>query len=53
MFTAPALMEGHAQIESMAIPVPAAPASLVPTVSMKSMNVIPNPALTEASVKMR
>lgn len=39
-----ALMEVPAQIESMDIPVPVVRASLVPTVSMRSMSVIPNRA---------
>lgn len=47
-----ALMEGHAQIKSMATPVLAGQASLAPTVNMKSMSVTPSPASTEASVKM-
>lgn len=36
----------------MAIPVPAAQASLAPTANMKSMSVTPSPASMEASVKM-
>lgn len=47
-----ALMEEHAQIKSMAIPVPAAQASLAPTANTRSMSVTPSPALTAASVKM-
>lgn len=45
-------MEGRAQIKSMAIPAPVVQASLAPTVNMRSMNVTPSPASTEASVKM-
>lgn len=52
MSTAHALMEAHALIKSMATHAPAAPASLVPTASMRSMNVIPSPASMGASVKM-
>lgn len=50
--TALALMEEHAQIKSMAIPVRAAQASLAPIASMRSMSVTPSPASMEASVKM-
>lgn len=52
MLTALASMEGHAQIKSMATPVPAALASPAPTVSMKSMSVTPSPASTGAPVIM-
>lgn len=52
MSTVHALMEGHALTKSMATHAPAALASLVPTASMRSMNVIPSPASMGASVKM-
>lgn len=45
-------MEGHAQIKSMAIPVPAAQASQGPTANTKSMNATPSLVLMEAFVKM-
>lgn len=52
MSTVHALMEGHALTKSMATHAPAALASLGPTASMRSMNVIPSPASMGASVKM-
>lgn len=45
-------MEGRALTKSMATCVPAAPALLGPTASMRSMNVIPSPASMGESVKM-
>lgn len=45
-------MEEPAQIKSMGTHVPVVQASLVPTVSMKSMSVTPSPALMEVSAKM-
>lgn len=47
-----ASMVEHAQIKSMATPVPAAQALLAPTVNMRSTSVTPSPASMEASVKM-
>lgn len=44
--------EEHAQIKSMAIPVPAAQASLGRTANTKSMNATPSLVLMEAFVKM-
>lgn len=52
MSTVHALMEGHAPTKSMGTHAPAALASLVPTASMRSMNVIPSPVSMGASVKM-
>lgn len=45
-------MEGHARIKSMAILVPVAQASPVPTANMKSMSVTPSPVSTGVSVRM-
>lgn len=44
MSAALASMEGHAQIKSTAIPVPAAQVSLAPIVSTRSMSVTPSHA---------
>lgn len=52
LLTVLASMEGHAQIKSMAIPAPAALASLAPIANMRSMSVTPNPVSMEESVKM-
>lgn len=52
MSTALALMEGHAQIKSMATPAPAVQASLAPTANMRLTSVTPSPASMEVSVKM-
>lgn len=49
---APASMEGHAQIKSMAIPVPAGQASLALTANTKLMSVTPSPVSMEVSAKM-
>lgn len=48
----PVSMEGHAQTKSMAIPVPAAQASLALIASMRSMSVTPSPVSMGVSVRM-